>query len=196
MKLLLKLTTALLLLAIARPAAAYVFFTPDALLASFFPSADHVDAVVFTPDAAARGAFKARVGYDLPKPSYTIQVGHAGAATLGYAIVDDQLGQHEPITFGVLVGPDGKVGRIEVLVYREAYGDGVRSPAFRKQFTGLTAASPMRAGKEIQIVSGATSSSRALSVGVRRATAIVETWLASAPPAAAAVAPPSSPGAP
>jgi hypothetical protein len=157
-----------------------VYFTPEALLASFFPTAEHIEPVAFTPDDATRAALKARLGYELPKETYTVQVGHLGDAALGYGLVDEQVGLHEPITFGVLVGPEGTVSRVEVMVYREAYGDGVRGPAFRRQFTGLTSASPMRAGKEIQIVSGATISSRSLSVGVRRAVAIVEAWRAAA----------------
>jgi hypothetical protein len=171
-----------LLAAGAREAAAYVYFTPDALYASFFPSADAGEDVTFTPDAGQRDALKALLGYDLPKPSYTVHVARQGGAVVGYALVDEQNGQHEPITFGVLVAPDGTVKRVEIMVYREPYGDGVRSSAFRAQFTGLAAASPMRAGREINIVSGATISSRALSVGVRRAAAIVSAFEASTGP--------------
>ncbi|MFN7143425.1 MAG: FMN-binding protein [Myxococcota bacterium] len=159
-----------------RAAHAYVYFTPEKLMESFFPGGT-TEAVTFTPDAAARDRIQAALGYDLPKPTYTLQVGTVNGVVAGYAVLDQQLGQHEPIDFGVLVGPDAKVKRVEVLVYREAYGDGVRAEAFRKQFVGLGLSAPMRAGKDIRVVSGATISTRSISTGVKRAVAIVSAYL-------------------
>jgi len=54
------------------------------------------------------------------------------------------------------------------MVYRERYGDEVRDPRFRQQFVGKTAADPLRPGEEVIAVSGATISSRAMALGVRR----------------------------
>ena len=54
------------------------------------------------------------------------------------------------------------------MVYRERYGDEVRDPRFRQQFVGKTAADPLRPGEEVVAVSGATISSRAMALGVRR----------------------------
>ena len=179
--------TVLLLVLSTAPAWAYIYFTPEALMESFFPGSgageDRVESVVFTPDGAQRAAIEAQLGYKLPKPSYTLEIGRGSGAepALGYALVDNQLGQHEPITVGVLLGPDGAVQQVEVLVYREAYGDGVRAASFRDQFTGLNAASTMRAGKEIRIVSGATISSRALATVVKRAAVLVSAWRAAHP---------------
>ncbi len=165
-----------------RPAHAYVYFTPPQLLASFFPEAT-VTASVFTPDSATLDALRVALGAPLPKPAYTIQVARRDGAVTGYAILDEQIGQHEPIDFGVQFDSVGKVQRIEVLVYREAYGDGVRGAPFRKQFVGLDARASMRAGKDIRIVSGATYSSRAIATGVKRVTALLEAWRAAPPKA-------------
>jgi electron transport complex protein RnfG len=156
---------------------AYVYFTPDALTASFFPGATSVEAVTYTPDSAARAQIAGLLGYELPRADYTLQVGHGAAGVLGYAVLDQQVGQHEPIDFGVLVDGAAKVQRVEVLVYREAYGDGVRGEAFRKQFIGLGPRSAMRPAKEIRVVSGATISTRSMAVGVKRATVIVAAYL-------------------
>ncbi len=163
---------------VASPAAAAVWFTQDALLGSFFPQAVAPVARAWTPSVAQSAAFKAKVGYAPPSKSYIWFGAAPGDPTGDLALIDEQLGQHEPITFGVLLGPDCAVKRVEIMVYREAYGEGVRAPAFRAQFTGRKAADPMRAGREIQIVSGATVSSRSLAVGVRRATALCEVWRA------------------
>ncbi|MDP2307431.1 MAG: FMN-binding protein [Pseudomonadota bacterium] len=170
------LVVALALLA-TRTASAYVYFTPDALMASFFPGATAIDAVTFTPDPAARAQLETALGYELPRAEYTLRVGRGAAGVLGYALLDQQLGQHEPIDFGVLLDSAAHVQRVEVLVYREAYGDGVRGAAFRKQFVGLGPGAAMRPGKEIRVVSGATISTRAIATGVKRATAIVAAYL-------------------
>ena len=166
------LLTAALLIASA-PAHAYVYFTREALLSSFFPG-QNVAVETFSPDSAA---LEKVLGYPLPRPTYDIVIGAHSDGTPAYGIIDDQLGLHEPITFAVLLDGQAHVERIEVMVYREAYGDGVRAPAFTNQFRGLGTSAPMRPGKDIRIVSGATVSTRSLSVGTRRACAIVEAWL-------------------
>lgn len=152
---------------------AYVYFTRDALIASFFPGRE-VESVSFTPD---RAALKATLGYAPPRTTWEILVSSHADGTPAYALLDEQLGQHEPISFAVLLDADARVERLEVMVYREAYGDGVRAPAFRDQFRGLGIEAPMRPGKDIRIVSGATVSTRALSVGTRRACAVIADWL-------------------
>lgn len=165
------------LLGLATPASAYVYYTPEALIASFFPGEGTTAVRPYTPDAAMRARLEKALGYPLPKPTYDIVERTASGAPVGYAVFDQQLGQHEPIDFGVLVGPDGKVKRVEILVYREAYGDAVRQEAFRKQFVGLGLTAPMRAGKDIRIVSGATISTRSIATGVKRAVAVVSAYL-------------------
>lgn len=167
----------LLALVVPRLAHAYVYFTPEQLLGTWFAGAETVETVIFTPSEADRGALKAQLGYALPKAAYEVRVGRKGGQVTGYAILDEQRGQHEPISFAVLLDASARVRAVEVLVYREQYGDGVRAEAFRKQFVGLDAAAPMKVGKDIQIVSGATISSRAIAVGTRRASALVTTWL-------------------
>jgi hypothetical protein len=87
----------------------------------------------------------------------------------GYAILDEEPGQHLPIGFAVKFSPAGVVLRQEIMVYRERYGDEVRDERFRRQFVGKTARDGLRPGEDIMAVSGATISSRAMAVGVRRA---------------------------
>ena len=56
----------------------------------------------------------------------------------------------------------------------ERYGDEIRDPRFRQQFEGKTAADSLRASEEIIAVSGATISSRAMTVGVHRALVLLD----------------------
>jgi hypothetical protein len=160
-----------LLFALCLPAQAYVYWTPEALVADMLPG-ETPTRVDFTPDAAAKARLEATLGYPLPRASYPVYVG----ATAG-VILDDQRGQHEPIDFGVLIDRQVTVRRVEILVYREAYGDAVKGEAFRKQFVGLGLAAPLRPGRDIRIVSGATISTRSIAVGVKRALALMaEYW--------------------
>ncbi len=174
MKIKFKIAVVLLASVVSAPAHAYVYFTRDALLTSFFPGQAWA-VETFAPDPAA---LRAVLGYPLPQAAYDIVIAARTDGTAAYAIIDDQLGLHEPITFAVLLDAHAHVERLEVMVYREAYGDGVRALTFTRQFHGLGVAAPMRPGKDIRIVSGATVSTRSLAVGTRRACAIVEAWLA------------------
>lgn len=160
----------LALLLIAR-AHAYVYFTVDQIEAAWFVGETPVREV-WSPDAGDQAWLTTTLGY-APKASYSLIRGQAGVAVL-----DEQIGQHEPISIATLVGTDLKVHHVEVMVYREAYGDAVRAASFRDQFTGLGLENRMRAGREIQVVSGATLSSRSLSTAVRRAVALVQALLA------------------
>ena len=170
--------TALILALSASPASAYVYFTPESLVAEYFPGGETVETVMFTPDVEA---MRATLGYRLAKRQYEIQIARKDDIVTGYLVIDEQLGLHEPITFGVLLDTEALVRRIEVMVYREAYGDGVRAATFREQFNGRDATSPMRAGKDIEVVSGSTVSTRSLCTGVRRASALVAAYIAEGP---------------
>jgi len=52
--------------------------------------------------------------------------------------------------------------------YRESYGFEVRSPAWREQFVGKTAADPVGLDQDIRNISGATLSARHVTDGVKR----------------------------
>lgn len=144
------------------------FYTPRSLLAEFFPRSQLVTYKKFELTPEQRRNIEHKLGYSLAKPSYTFYVAKSGETVDGYAILDEQMGEHLPITYGIKFSPNGAVERQEVLVYRERYGDEVRDARFRQQFVGKTAADPLRPGEEVVAISGATISSRAMTLGVRR----------------------------
>jgi Na+-translocating ferredoxin:NAD+ oxidoreductase RnfG subunit len=150
-------------------ARAIEFTTPQALLSQRFRSSERVTFIKVRPDAAQRRALEARLGRALPKPEYMFFVATSHGQPDGYALFDDQLGQHEPISFATFFNAEGEITRVEVVAYREPYGDGIRAERFRKQFVGRTGQSQFRAGTDIDAISGATISSRSMCVGVERA---------------------------
>jgi electron transport complex protein RnfG len=125
-------------------------------------------------DAGAKARLAHRLGYSPARDSYTIFVALTQGKVDGYAVIDDELGLHQPITFATRLTSRGVVDRVEIMVYREPRGDEVRDPRFRRQFEGKTAADPLRIDRDIDAVSGATISSASLAAGVRRAAILVE----------------------
>jgi len=168
------------------------YYSTRAVLAEFFPASEHVGFRTFALDRSMRARLAQRLGYAPSRDKYTIFVATSHGKVDGYAVVDDEQGLHQPITFATRLSPRGAVERVEIMVYREPRGDEVRDPRFRKQFQGKTSQDPLRLNQDIDAVSGATVSSASLAVGVRRATILVEelalglSTLASAPAAAPA----------
>jgi H+/Na+-translocating ferredoxin:NAD+ oxidoreductase subunit G len=150
------------------------YYSTRSMLAEFFPKSDHVGYRTFALDPSVRARLTQRLGYTPARDKYTIFVATTHGKVDGYAVVDDEKGLHQPITFATRLSPRGIVERVEIMVYREPRGDEVRDPRFRKQFQGKTAHDPLRLNRDIDAVSGATVSSASLAVGVRRATILVE----------------------
>jgi len=96
-----------------------------------------------------------------------IWVGHSSGRLDGVAIIDHVIGRTEYITYVCVIGPDGRVRRIEVMAYREAYGGEIRDRAFLAQFEGKGPADPLRRDRQITNIAGATLSVHALSERVR-----------------------------
>lgn len=169
---------------IANGARAEEFFTPRELLSQQFHGSDRVSYVRVTLSAAQRARVEARLGRTLPKSNYTFFVAATGSKVDGYALFDDELGQHEPISFATFFDTDGHVTRVEVVAYREPFGDGIRTERFRKQFIGRSVRSHFRPDSDIDAVSGATISSRSMCIGVERATALFDEAIAKQAPSA------------
>jgi Na+-translocating ferredoxin:NAD+ oxidoreductase subunit G len=146
-----------------------VYWSQNDLLKEFFKTSERVTYVrVEKPEE-----LKKILGYTPKKQSYVVFVARTKDRIDGYAVIDEEMGQHEPITFGVKISPLGQVERLEIMVYREGYGDEVCEKRFRRQFEGKTRQDDLRFGDDVVAITGATISSRAMTVGVRRAVAIV-----------------------
>jgi hypothetical protein len=163
-----------LLLPAARAAAESTYYTPRALLAAFFPKSEKVTFRTFTLDSSLKSRLASRLGYMPAKDRYNIFVATTNNHVDGFAVIDEEQGLHQPITFATRLSPRGVIERLEIMVYREPRGDEVRDPRFRHQFEGKTAQDPLRVSRDIDAVSGATVSSASMAVGARRAAILVE----------------------
>src|SRR5438876_12348838 len=95
-----------------------VYHTPRSLLAEFFPKPDNVRFQRFAISAGLRERLAHRLGYTPRRDNYVFYIATTVGHLDGYALIDDELGQTEPIPFGVKLSPDGAVERTEVLLYR------------------------------------------------------------------------------
>ncbi|GFZ94050.1 FMN-binding protein [Sphingobium fuliginis] len=86
----------------------------------------------------------------------------------GWLIVDQVVGKHEYITFAVALDASGAVRSVEIMDYRESYGDQVRNPKWRAQFAGKRNGAALQLDKDIKNISGATLSCRHVTDGVKR----------------------------
>lgn len=150
-----------------------VYFTRTSVLKSFFSTSERVTFKRFTLTDADVERVRHRLGYTPTRRTWTLYYGTTGGRVDGLAIIDEEMGQHEPITFATLIDPQGRMKRLEIMVYREGHGDEVRQGRFRRQFVGRTSDSPVRHGADIVAVSGATISSKAMAIGARRALILV-----------------------
>lgn len=91
----------------------------------------------------------------------------------GWFIVDQVVGKHEMIDLAVALESDGSVKGVEILQYRETYGDEVRYPKWLAQFIGKNYSQHLKLDEEIKNISGATLSCRHVTDGVNRLT---QTW--------------------
>jgi Na+-translocating ferredoxin:NAD+ oxidoreductase RnfG subunit len=91
----------------------------------------------------------------------------------GWFFVDEVVGKHEFITYAVGLTAAGAVKQVEILEYRESFGQDVRNEAWRHQFVGKTVADPLQLEGDIKNISGATLSSRHVTDGVKR---LLVTW--------------------
>jgi Na+-translocating ferredoxin:NAD+ oxidoreductase RnfG subunit len=178
------LVALLAVLGLALPAAAAEYWSAKSVLGSFFKGVAQPSKVTFKhvvlSDAEATEIGK-QLGTGPVKRDWSIyftQTDDKRDERFGLAIVgDNEIGLHEPIDFAVHFSSAGAVDRVEIMAYREAYGEEVRSERFRQQFVGKTARDAITAGKDIDVVSGASYSSKSVALGVKRDTLVLSTAL-------------------
>lgn len=146
-----------------------VFLSPQEALKIIFKDSKEVYKEDHKLDEASKKKAQELLGYPPPKDDYTFYLGKTDGKADGYALIDEQVGKVLPITFVTRLSPEGKVQAVEVMVYRESHGGEVKSKRFLNQFENKDLNEELRLQGNIVNISGATLSSRALVVGVRRA---------------------------
>lgn len=151
-----------------------VFLTEDDAARLMFPKSERISQEIIHLTPEKKKTVEERIGWHFPEEKFVAYIGKTEGRVDGYAVVQNTIGKHKPITYMVGVDPDGEVLNVEVLIYRESRGSEVRTKRFNAQYEGKTVWDPIRMNKDIISISGATMSVRSLSAGVKRTLVIVD----------------------
>jgi hypothetical protein len=151
-----------------------VFLTPDEAAKLIFPDSNHIRSEVITLSPDQKNRIEERIGWHFPETTFDCFIGETNGQIDGWALIQNTIGKHKPMTYIVGIGPNGEVTNVEVLVFRESRGSEVRKKRFNYQYQGKTPYDPIRINRDIINISGATMSVRSMSAGVKRALVLVE----------------------
>ena len=87
---------------------------------------------------------------------------------IGFAVLDNVLGKVKPITYIVIFETDFSVKSVDIIKYREQYGGAVENKEWLSQFISKTVESELELNSNIDGISGATISAKAIAKGVKR----------------------------
>ena len=147
----------------AHVARAEVFFSEEGAAHIMFPNLVLIPKTITLTDDQAKAITKAS---DQEVREKTVKVFKAKSGEM--VIIDRVLGKHEFITYAVGLTADFKVKQIEIIEFRETYGNAIERSEWRKQFYGKDKTNDLKLTKDIQNVSGATLSCKHVTDGVRR----------------------------
>ena len=151
-----------------------VYYTEAEALAKVFAKADSLWTETWQPSAEEIKSVEQRLGWRVAPESVVVHRARRGDKDLGYAVITEEVGRFKPITFLVQVSARGQVEMVLVMVYRESRGDGVKRQRFLKQFRQKDTESHLRLNRDVVGVSGATMSSRGITMGVKRVLALID----------------------
>ena len=166
-----------IVVSIAAPALAMRYLSVEQAQKVAFPDATRfVEAhVIFTPADVA--AIERRSGQKVLARGQQVWRAFSGDRMVGFFIVDYVIGKHLVIDYAVALDPNGRVGHVEILEYRESYGGEISNRSWLAQFVGKTSQDPIQLDQDIRNISGATLSSHHVTEGVKRVLALYDTCL-------------------
>ena len=128
------------------------------------PAVKKADGFKLRDDLAA----KARKKY---KDIVKIYEGFDDGRKVGWVVQVAPRGYGGPVSFAVGVDVNGKVAGISLIENKETPGLGqnIEKPEFRGQFEGKSESDPLQVGEDIDALTAATISSKAMALGVREA---------------------------
>jgi len=165
-----------LILLLSAAAVGETLLTEQQALKIVFPKSETITSETKVLSAEKREELQKHTGLRFPEPEYKLFVAKSKGEPDGYALIMNEIGKHEFITFIVGINPRGQVGDVAIMDYRESRGGEVREQRFLRQFRGKRAKDSIQVNNDIANYSGATLSSYAIARGVKKALALVATF--------------------
>jgi len=153
---------------------AEVFLTEGEALKLMFPKSQRLRKDLIRLTSEKKAQIEERIGWKFPEEFFEVYIGETGPQIDGYALVQNTIGKHKPMTYMVGIDNTGHVLNVELLVFRESRGSEVRTKRFNVQYEGKTVSDPVRLNKDIVNISGATMSVRSMTAGIKRGLVLVD----------------------
>ena len=153
---------------------AEVYLTEEEALKLMFPKSERIKKDLLMVSSDKKMVIEERIGWKFPENDFEVFIGETGAKIDGYALIQNTIGKHKPMTYMVGVDSTGHVLNVELLVFRESRGSEVRTKRFNVQYEGKTVLDPVRINKDIINISGATMSVRSMSAGIKRGLVLID----------------------
>lgn len=150
-----------------------IYFTEEEAAKVMFPDSKTIRHETLSLTAEQKALVEQAIGWEFPETSFEVYIGETDDTIDGYAMIQNTIGKHRPITYMVAVDSEGEVTNFEVLVYREARGNEIATKRFNYQYQGKTLRDPIRINRDIINITGATMSVRSASAGVKRVLVLV-----------------------
>ena len=150
------------------------YLTEEQALKQAFPRSDRIarDEKQLSDDQLR--TVERTLGVRLRSRTQAIYRAETRGATDGYAMIANEIGKEQFITFMVAMTREFRVLRVSLLVFRETRGWEVEDRRFSDQFRGKSSTDRLVVGSDIIGVTGATLSSRAFCRGIKKALVICE----------------------
>ena len=150
-----------------------IYFTEEEAAKVMFPDSEKIRKDTLTLAPEQKAFVEEVIGWKFPETTFDVFIGETKGNIDGYALIQNTIGKHRPITYMVGVDSTGECSNFEVLVYREARGNEIATKRFNYQYQGKTIADPVRINRDIINITGATMSVRSASAGVKRVLVLV-----------------------
>ena len=150
-----------------------IYFTEDEAAKVMFPDSEKIRRETLQLTAEQKAFVEQVIGWEFPEYTFDVFIGKTQGKVDGYAVIQNTIGKHRPITYMVGVTATGECMNFEVLVYREARGNEIATKRFNYQYHGKTIGDPIRINRDIINITGATMSVRSASAGVKRVLVLV-----------------------
>ena len=133
-----------------------IYFTEEEAAKVMFPNSETIRKEILPLTPAQKIFVQQTIGWKFPETSFTVYIGETKGKIDGYAMVQNTIGKHRPITYMVGTDASGICNNFEVLVYREARGNEIATPRFNYQYHGKDLFDPIRINRDILNITGAT----------------------------------------
>lgn len=170
-----------------KPCLAITLLTKEEALKSAFPEADKIDTEKKVISDAQKEKIKMRLGGKLVQHQrgeqsariinqreFDFYFGIKDEKRIGVAIILEEPGKWGPIRYIIKLDLAGRVEDAAVMSYIETRGRPIARRSFLKQFIGKTSRDGFRLHQDITAISGATISSGATALIVRKAIVLYE----------------------